>query len=256
MGARTGPARDRRAAAASSYSSLRAGLTAPRVGVPLLSRLPAARTARLRRAADPRRRTNPVRWPLSKKYPIDRVRPEARARQHAAHLQLRRLPLAADDEGLRGEVRASTSASRRSTTPTRRSPRSPPASLGFDLYFPSYDSLGKLIQADLLRPLNRDYLTNVTTCGSSFDDPWYDLRLRATRSPTPSTRTGIGWRTDMADVDLAQYDNPYDVFWDTQYPGNIAILDDWHTAIGDGAAAQRHRRHQHHERPQTSSWSA
>src|SRR6476619_1796142 len=32
--------------------------------------------------------------------------------------------------------------------------------LKFDLYFPSYDSLGKLVQADLLRPLTRDYLTN------------------------------------------------------------------------------------------------
>ena len=55
--------------------------------------------------------------------------------------------------------------------------------------------------------------------------------LAATRSPTRSTRTGIGWRTDIADVDISQYDNPCDVFWDTQYKDNLAILDDWHTAM-------------------------
>ena len=31
--------------------------------------------------------------------------------------------------------------------------------------------------------------------------------------------------------DIAGRDNPYDVFWDTQYRGNLAILDDWHTAM-------------------------
>jgi spermidine/putrescine transport system substrate-binding protein len=35
----------------------------------------------------------------------------------------------------------------------------------------------------------------------------------------------------MVDADIAGMDNPYDVLWDTKYAGNMAILDDWHTAM-------------------------
>jgi spermidine/putrescine transport system substrate-binding protein len=102
--------------------------------------------------------------------------------------------------------------------------------LGFDLYFPSYDSLGKLIGADLLRPLTHDYLTNYDNLWSSFHDPWYDRGARYT-VPYTIYSTGIGWRTDMVSADIAGMANPYDVFWDTKYAGNLAILDDWHTAM-------------------------
>ena len=102
--------------------------------------------------------------------------------------------------------------------------------LGFDLYFPSYDSLGKLVGADLLRPLNNDYLTNRPNLWASYEDPWYDQGNRYT-IPYTVYSTGIGWRDDMVSEDIAKRDNPYDVFWDTRYKGNMAILDDWHTAM-------------------------
>jgi spermidine/putrescine transport system substrate-binding protein len=102
--------------------------------------------------------------------------------------------------------------------------------LNFDLYFPSYDSLGKLIQADLLRPLTRDYLTNYDNLWDSQQDPWYDRGARYT-IPYTVYSTGIGWRTDMVSGDIAGMDNPYDALWDTTYAGNLAILDDWHTAM-------------------------
>jgi spermidine/putrescine transport system substrate-binding protein len=102
--------------------------------------------------------------------------------------------------------------------------------LKFDLYFPSYDSLGKLVGADLLRPLTHDYLTNYDNLWSSFHDPWYDRGARYT-VPYTIYSTGIGWRTDMVPDDIAGMDNPYDVFWDTTYAGKMAILDDWHTAM-------------------------
>jgi spermidine/putrescine transport system substrate-binding protein len=102
--------------------------------------------------------------------------------------------------------------------------------LDFDLYFPSYDSLGRLIQADLLRPLNPDYLPNTTNLWSSLRDPWYDKGAQYT-VPYTTYSTGIGWRTDHVSTDIPALDNPYDVLWDTEYAGEMAILDDWHTAI-------------------------
>ena len=67
--------------------------------------------------------------------------------------------------------------------------------LEFDLYFPSYDSLGRLVTADLLRPLNQDYLTNTPNLWADFRDPWYDLGGLYTL-PYTIYSTGIGWRTD------------------------------------------------------------
>jgi spermidine/putrescine transport system substrate-binding protein len=102
--------------------------------------------------------------------------------------------------------------------------------LDYDVYFPSYDSLGKLVQADLVRPLNREYLTNYDNLWDSFHNPWYDRGARYTVPYTVYT-TGVGWRTDMVPADIAGMSNPYDALWDTKYARNIAILDDWHTAM-------------------------
>lgn len=103
--------------------------------------------------------------------------------------------------------------------------------LKFDIYFPSYDSLGRLIQAELLRPLNQEYIPNVDNLWPEFLNPWYDLDWQYSVPYTVYT-TGIGWRTDMVDEDVAARDNPYDVFWDPQYFRNLAVLDDWHTTMG------------------------
>jgi spermidine/putrescine transport system substrate-binding protein len=103
--------------------------------------------------------------------------------------------------------------------------------LGFDIYFPSYDSLGRLVQADLLRPLNQDYVPNAKNLWPEFLDPWYDQGWQYSVPYTVYT-TGIGWRTDMVDEDVAARENPYDVFWDPQYFRDIAVLDDWHTTMG------------------------
>jgi len=102
--------------------------------------------------------------------------------------------------------------------------------LKFDLYFPSYDSLGRLIQSDLVRPLNHDYLPNAANLWPNLRDPWYDVGSRYT-VPYTIYSTGIGWRTDQVSTDIPGLDNPYDVLWDRRYAGNMAILDDWHTAI-------------------------
>ncbi|HEY6935299.1 MAG TPA: spermidine/putrescine ABC transporter substrate-binding protein [Marmoricola sp.] len=102
--------------------------------------------------------------------------------------------------------------------------------LGLDLYFPSYDSIGKLVGADLVRPLNHDYIPNISHVWPQFHNPWYDQGWRYT-VPYSVYTTGIGWRADMVKEDVGARSNPYDVFWDPQYADNLAVLDDWHTAM-------------------------
>jgi spermidine/putrescine transport system substrate-binding protein len=43
--------------------------------------------------------------------------------------------------------------------------------------------------------------------------------------------TGIGWRSDMVDDDIAAMSNPYEIFWDSTYQGRIGIYDDYREAI-------------------------
>jgi spermidine/putrescine transport system substrate-binding protein len=70
----------------------------------------------------------------------------------------------------------------------------------------------------------------MSTVWPAFLDPWYDLGWQYSVPYTVYT-TGIGWRVDMIDEDIGARANPYDVFWDPQYAGKLAILDDFHTAM-------------------------
>jgi spermidine/putrescine transport system substrate-binding protein len=101
----------------------------------------------------------------------------------------------------------------------------------YDIYFPSYDQISRLVAAQLIRPLNHSYLTNIGNVWPAFQDPWYDQRWRYTIPYTVYT-TGIAWRTDLVATDIAALPNPYDTLWNGQYQGKTAIIDDWHTAMG------------------------
>ncbi|MGH3365726.1 MAG: polyamine ABC transporter substrate-binding protein [Nocardioidaceae bacterium] len=103
-------------------------------------------------------------------------------------------------------------------------------SVDHDIYFPSYDQIGKMVTADLLQPLTHSYLPNITNLWQQFQNPWYDLGWRYS-VPYSVYTTGIGWRIDMVDEDIAARDNPYDVFWDPRYRNNCAVIDDWHTLM-------------------------
>jgi spermidine/putrescine transport system substrate-binding protein len=100
----------------------------------------------------------------------------------------------------------------------------------FDIYFPSYDAIGKLTDAGLLQPLNHSYITNISSVWPEFQDPFYD---RGWRYSVPYTiyTTGIGWRSDKVTDDIATMANPYDVFWDKTYAHQLAILDDYRSAM-------------------------
>lgn len=49
------------------------------------------------------------------------------------------------------------------------------AGSAFDIYFPSYDSIGKLVTGGLIRPLQHSYIPNIANVYPEFLDPFYDL---------------------------------------------------------------------------------
>jgi len=100
----------------------------------------------------------------------------------------------------------------------------------FDIYFPSYDQIARMVTAKLVRPLNHSYLGNLSNVWTSLQDPWYDGEARYS-VPYSVYTTGVGWRTDLVPDDVAALDNPYDSLWNPDYRGKVGIIDDWHTAM-------------------------
>ena len=102
--------------------------------------------------------------------------------------------------------------------------------VNYDLYFPSYDQISRLVTGKLIQPLNHSYIPNITNVWPNFTNPWYDQEWRYTTPYTIYT-TGVGWRNDQVPANVAVLKNPYDVLWDPQYKGKTAVIDDWHTAM-------------------------
>ncbi len=102
--------------------------------------------------------------------------------------------------------------------------------LQYDIYFPSYDQIGKMVTAKLIRPLNHEYIPNISNCWPQFENPWYDQGWQYSVPYTTYT-TGIGWRDDLVPEDIGALDNPYDALWDAKYRNNMAVIDDWHTCM-------------------------
>ena len=100
----------------------------------------------------------------------------------------------------------------------------------YDIYYPSYDQISRLVSGTLVRPLNHSYIPNINNVWPSFTNPWYDQEWRYTVPYTIYT-AGIGWRNDQVPADIGALPNPYDSLWDPAYKGKTAILDDWHTAM-------------------------
>lgn len=94
----------------------------------------------------------------------------------------------------------------------------------FDLFFPTVDVLGKLVAADLLRPLNHDYLPNRRYLWDLVADPFYDRGSRYT-VPYFVWTTGIAWRNDkISEAAVRRLDNPYEIFWRHPHRGHVHLL--------------------------------
>lgn len=99
-----------------------------------------------------------------------------------------------------------------------------------DIFFPTIDVLAKLIVAGYVQPLNHDYLPHLSNVWTPLRSPFYDAGSRYS-VPYAIYSTGIGWRNDLIDVDVAAMPNPWDVFWDASLRGRTFILDDYRSAL-------------------------
>ena len=111
--------------------------------------------------------------------------------------------------------------------------------LPFDVFFPTVDVLGQLVEGGLLRPLNHSYIPNITQAWSDFSNPFYDQGWRYTVPYTIYT-TGMAWRKDYVDEDPYKMANGYAMPWNAKYKGKVAILDDYREGLSLGLMKNGH----------------
>jgi spermidine/putrescine transport system substrate-binding protein len=109
--------------------------------------------------------------------------------------------------------------------------------LDFDIFFPTIDVLGPLVEGKLLRPLNHSYIPNIHQAWPDFVDPFYDRGWQYTVPYTIYT-TGIAWRKDLVDEDPNTMANPWAMPWQEKYRGKVAVLDDYREGICLGLMKQ------------------
>ena len=98
--------------------------------------------------------------------------------------------------------------------------------LKFDVFFPTVDVLGQLVESKSIRPLNQSYISNISNVWADYRDPFYDRGWQYT-TPYSIYTTGMAWRRDK--VDLAP---SWNMPWEgTRYRGKVAVLDDYREGI-------------------------
>ncbi|MGL6280339.1 MAG: polyamine ABC transporter substrate-binding protein [Gaiella sp.] len=96
----------------------------------------------------------------------------------------------------------------------------------FDLFFPTTDRLERMVLAKQVQPLNKDYIPNLSkTIWPALQDPFYDQGSQYT-VPYVTWSTGIGYRVDKIAKRPEEYDNPYDIYFDSANKGKTWLLDD------------------------------
>jgi spermidine/putrescine transport system substrate-binding protein len=105
--------------------------------------------------------------------------------------------------------------------------------LNFDVFFPTIDYMGPLVDAKLIQPLNHSYLPNIAQAWPDFKNPFYDGKWQYTVPYTIYT-TGIAWRKDHVPENPYAMKNPWAMPWQGKYKGKVAILDDSREGISLG----------------------
>jgi spermidine/putrescine transport system substrate-binding protein len=105
--------------------------------------------------------------------------------------------------------------------------------LNFDIFFPTIDVMGQLVEGKMIQPLNHSYIPNITQAWPDFRNPFYDGKWRYTVPYTIYT-TGISWRKDKVPENPYTMANPWAMPWQGKYKGKVAILDDARESISLG----------------------
>jgi spermidine/putrescine transport system substrate-binding protein len=105
--------------------------------------------------------------------------------------------------------------------------------LGFDVFVPTIDQLGPIIEKDLIQPLNHSYIPNISNAWKEFENPFYDQKWQYTVPYTIYT-TGISWRNDHVSGSPTSMSNPWNFLWQAKYKGKVAILDDYRESMSLG----------------------
>ena len=101
-----------------------------------------------------------------------------------------------------------------------------------DVFFPTTDYVRRLVQTDLLQPLNHDLIPNMANTWPVFSDPgpWYDLGWNYTVPYTIYT-TGVAYRRDRID-DAAAAAAGYEMYFDPAFKGAVSYYDSYRDALG------------------------
>jgi spermidine/putrescine transport system substrate-binding protein len=106
--------------------------------------------------------------------------------------------------------------------------------LSYDLLIgATVDTLGQLIESQLVQPLNHSYLPNISQAWPDFTNPFYDQGWQYTVPYTIYT-TGMSWRKDLVHENPYAMKNPWAMPWQPKYKGRVAILDDYRESISLG----------------------
>jgi len=102
-----------------------------------------------------------------------------------------------------------------------------------DVFFVTTDYISRLVQKDLIQPLQHDMLPNMeATVWKTFWDPgpWYDTGWRYTVPYTIYT-VGVEFRRDRIEDSVA-FEQGYELLWDPAYKGEVVYYDSYRDALG------------------------
>ena len=103
--------------------------------------------------------------------------------------------------------------------------------VNFDVWFPTAQSVPKVVAGKLIQPLNHDYLPNLANVWPQLQSPFYDQGALYT-VPYVVYQTGIAWRSDIVpDDEVLGLDNAWDIFWNEAYSGQVGLYDDFRETL-------------------------
>lgn len=170
------------------------------------------------------RQDNPVKWPIFDDNPpiasgLDPEKGPLKIYNWEGYLDPKKMKQFGKEYGVKVELT-------RFATSDEAIAKISSGAVDFDVFYPFPDRLGRLILGKALQPLNHSYIPNLkTSIWPSLQDPFYDKGSQYTVPYTIYT-TGIGYRTDKVGKTPEDFDNPYEIYWDTANKGKMWLLDD------------------------------